>query len=136
MATVYDEVSSDVSSLFEKTLSDTSIPTFIKFKLVSNINMRGVAKINKAGPILKYLSGNDIVIILNEFILEQLEDDQRRIVMEEMLSQVYYDMDKDKLKLIKPDLSTFSGIISKYGMDKYMAVKESISSIFNELSSK
>ena len=79
---------------------------------------------------LKFETKNDLYIFVNEQIFEQLEDWQKVIVAEEALAGVYFDTEKDKLEIKKGDVETFSGLLSKYGYDRYEVVRESIKTLY------
>lgn len=128
-----DGVLKETEDLFKKVLDQTSIPKSINFELIASNNMKDVGKVVKANEILKYMTEVDIIILLNENIFDRLEDEQKTMVLEELLAQVYWDADSGKIKLIKPDVNTFSLLIKKYGIDFYLAVKESVVSILNEI---
>lgn len=128
-----DGVLKDTEDLFKKVLDQTSIPKSINFELIASNNMKDVGKVVKANEILKYMTEVDIIILLNENIFDRLEEDQKTMILEELLAQVYWDADSGKIKLIKPDVNTFSLLIKRYGIDFYLAVKESVVSILNEI---
>ena len=44
---------------------------------------------------------------------------------------MYFDTEKDKLEIKKGDVETFSGLLSKYGYDRYEVVRESIKTLYN-----
>lgn len=103
---------------------------------MSNPKLKVVGKVIKANEIVKHLNDIDVVILLNETIFDQLEEEQKMIVAEELVAEIFYDSEKDVLKLIKPDLVTFSGVVAKYGYEKYMRKKESVASLFQSESEK
>jgi hypothetical protein len=128
-----DGVLKETEELFIKVLNETSIPKSIRFELISSDDMKEVGKVAKANEILKYMTDIDIIVILNENIFDKLADDQKRMIIEELLAQVYWDSNTGKIKLIKPDVNTFSLLIKKYGIDFYLGVKDSIAASLNEL---
>lgn len=128
-----DGVLKDTEDLFKKVLDQTSIPKSINFELIASNNMKDVGKVVKANEILKYMTEVDIIILLNENIFDRLEEGQKTMILEELLAQVYWDADSGKIKLIKPDVNTFSLLIKRYGIDFYLSVKESVVSILNEI---
>ena len=95
-----------------------------------NNKSKELFKIIKANELLKYKTGDDIIIVLNEQIFEQLTDEQRRIVVEESLASIHYDMENDKLVITKPDVVTFSGVLSKHTFEKWDALRESIKTLY------
>ena len=115
--------------MFVKVLNDTSIPKSIRFELISSNEMKDVGKVAKANEILKYMTDVDIVVLLNENIFDKMDDNQKKMIIEELLAQVYWDSNSGKIKLIKPDVNTFSLLIKKYGIDFYLGVKDCIASV-------
>ena len=74
----------------------------------------------------------DIIIQVNEPIFDQLENTQKEYIVSDLLAQIVYDMDKDKVSIVKPDVNTFSGVLRKYGIDTYLSIKESISVLLEQ----
>jgi len=130
-----DGVLKETEDLFSNVLDATSIPKSIRFELIASNDMKEVGKVSKANEILKYMTEIDIVVLINETIFDRLGDDQKKMVIEELLAQVFWDSNSGKIKLIKPDVNTFSLLIKKYGIDFYLGVKDSIASVLNELDS-
>lgn len=130
-----DGVLKETEDLFSNVLDATSIPKSIRFELIASNDMKEVGKVSKANEILKYMTEIDIVVLINETIFDKLGDDQKKMVIEELLAQVFWDSNSGKIKLIKPDVNTFSLLIKKYGIDFYLGVKDSIASVLNELDS-
>ena len=126
----FDEIYETTQNTFNKVLDNTMLPQFVDFKLLSNDKQKQIIKVFKAGEILNHMTNIDIFVVLNEGIFDQLEEDQQLLVVEEALAYVYYDGEKDTLKILRPDLTTFSGIIAKHGIDSYMSVKESITTLY------
>ena len=130
-----DGVLKETEDLFVNVLDGTSIPKSIRFELIASNDMKDVGKVAKANEILKYMTEVDIIVLINETIFDRLADDQKKMIIEELLAQVYWDSNSGKIKLIKPDVNTFSLLIKKYGIDFYLGVKDSIASVLNELDS-
>jgi len=126
----FEDIYETTQNTFNKALDNTMLPQFVEFKLLSNDKQKQVIKVFKAGEILNHMTNVDIFIVLNEGIFDQLEEEQQLLVVEEAIAYVYYDGERDILKILKPDLTTFSGIITKYGIDSYMSVKESITTLY------
>jgi len=128
-----DGVLKETEQMFVDVLNQTSIPKSIRFELIASNDMKDVGKVSKASEILKYMTDVDIIVLINENIFDRLADDQKKMLLEELLAQVFWDGESGKIKLIKPDVNTFSLLIKKYGIDFYLGVKESIVSILNEI---
>jgi hypothetical protein len=76
------------------------------------------------------MTNEDAIIILNEKIFEQLEDEQKMMVVEELVARLYFDSEKGKLSIINPDVNTFSLLLRKYGYEKYERLNESVKALF------
>ncbi len=126
------DVSDENQKLFETVLKNTSIPNFTKFKLLCLEKQKTIYKVNKANEVLNHLTGYDFVVVINEVLFDQLENEQQKLVLDEALAHVVYDSDKDAVSLSKPDVVTFSGIISKYSIKEYLRVKECIDALLKQ----
>jgi hypothetical protein len=92
--------------------------------------LKEIGKVVKANDLLKHMTNEDVIILLNERVFFQLEDEQKNMVVEELIARVYFDAEKSKITIINPDVNTFSLLLRKYGYDKYERLNESIKAIF------
>ena len=127
------EVSQETQDVFNRVLEATSIPQWVDFKLLANNSQNELYIVKKLSELFEVLTdGLSIVIILNEEIFDSLEDDQKLLVFEEMLTGVVVNPDNDKISIEKYDFSTYSGMLDKYGDDKMIRLKETIITLFYE----
>lgn len=128
----YREPFNDVEEVFQQALSDAGLEQVVKMTVVVNDSMKEIGKIRKTPDLLKFFSGADVLLELNEEIFEKLEDGQKRIVADDFLSRVYFDSEKDKVVINKPDVVTSTGIIDKYGADEVLRLTRTIKDIHNQ----
>jgi hypothetical protein len=129
----FEEVFEDTLELFQKHINESSIPKFIKIKILSNNKIKkDFGLVNKSQDIVKYMTDYDVIIQVNEPIFDQLEDTQKEYIVNDLLAKIVYDMDKDKISIVNPDVSTFSGVLRKYGIDTYQSIKESIAVLLEQ----
>jgi len=129
----FEEVYEDTLRLFNTHIGDSSIPSFLRIKILSNEGLKDMpGKVSKAQDIVKFMTNYDIIIQINEPIFDQLSDTQKDYIIKDLLAQVHYDMEKDKLNILKPDVSTFSGVLRQYDIDTYIGIKDSITSLLEE----
>ena len=126
----YEEPFDDTQEIFDGVIANAELDRYVNIKLLSDNKSKTITKVVKANPLLKFETKNDLYIFVNEQIFEQLEDWQKVIVAEEALAGVYFDTEKDKLEINKGDVETFSGLLSKYGYDRYEVVRESIKTLY------
>ena len=55
---------------------------------------------------------------MNEDLMNVFDDESIQILIEQEIDKVSINIETGKIKLIKPDLTTFSSLINKYGIDK------------------
>jgi len=88
--------------------------------------------VTKSQDMVKFMTDYDVIIQINEPIFDQLEDNQKDYIVKDLLAQVVYDIEKDKLTIVKPDITTFSGVLRQYDIDTYSGIKESIASLLEQ----
>ena len=119
----YQEVFPDHQQLFTNLIAEIDSLNSVNIKVLGNNELKEVTKIIKANDLLRHESANDVYIILNETIFEPLNEEQKAMVVEETVAQIYFDAEKDKISIIKPDFTTFSGLLVKYGHQKCLDLK-------------
>jgi hypothetical protein len=128
----FNEVYEDTQALFSNFINQIDSLSEISVKILGNDKFKEIGKVVKANDLLKHMTNEDAIIILNEKIFEQLEDEQKMMVIEELVARLYFDSEKGKLSLINPDVNTFSLLLRKYGYDKYERLNESIKALISQ----
>ena len=120
----------DTQDLYTQAIDKRGLSANINITILVDNKAKEIFKVNKANELLKFRTGDDIIIVLNEKIFEQLEPEQQIIVVEESLSSIHFDDEKDKLVINKPDVVTFSGVLSKHTFLVWDALRESIKTLY------
>jgi hypothetical protein len=126
----FNEVYEDTQALFSNFINQIDSLSEISVKILGNDRFKEIGKVVKANDLLKHMTNEDAIIILNEKIFEQLEDEQKMMVVEELVARLYFDSEKGKLSIINPDVNTFSLLLRKYGYEKYERLNESVKALF------
>jgi hypothetical protein len=126
----YEEVFADTQALFTNFIGQIDSLNEVNIDILAVNKLKEIGKVVKANDITKFKTGFDIFIYLNERVFEQLDAEQQQMVVEGLVAQIYYDMEKDKLMLIKPDFTTFSLLLVKYGHEKCLTLNTLIKEIF------
>jgi dsRNA-specific ribonuclease len=126
----FQEVFEDTQALFSNFISEIDNLREVNIKVLANNNLKEIGKVIKANDLLKFMTEEDIVILLNENIFENLDDEQKKMVVEELIAAIYFDTEKSKVSIVKPDITTFSLLLRKYGYQKYETLHESIKALF------
>jgi len=126
----YEETFEETKTLFNQLILNSGLSNNVNITILTNNKAKDIFKVNKANELLKYRTGDDIIIVLNEKIFDQLTPTQRTIVAEESLASIGYDLENDKISISKPDVVTFSGLLNKHSFDVWNVLRESIKSLY------
>lgn len=126
----YELPFTDTQEIFDKAIDATGLQNYMHITVLSNNKAKDLFKVNKASELLKFRSGDDVIIVLNEKIFEQLTDEQKKVVAEQAIAYLGYDTENDKLVVTKPDFIEHTGILLKYGFEFVNVLKESITTLF------
>ena len=102
-------------------LTDTDIEIW---PLALNKIGNNVGEIVKGSDLTNLKAGKNVVAIaLCEEAFRQVDDKTQNMWIEALISQIYYDSEKEKIKIEKPEITVTSGMYNKYqGLAVDMAV--------------
>ena len=126
----YEQPFEDTEELFANVISEADLTRYLTITLLVNNKAKDLFKVSKANDLLKFRSGDDVIIILNEQIFEKLTDEFKRIVVEEAITYISYDSENDKVIISQPDFTAHSGVLRKHGFEKIEQLRESVKSLF------
>jgi hypothetical protein len=112
------EISEDTERVFFNIFNKKSFPVSVKFQFVGCENQKTLIKISKIADQFSFLLEKELLISVNEDLLNVFDDESITILIEQEIDKISIDTQSGKIKMIKPDLTTFSSLISKYGVDK------------------
>ena len=121
----------DTQELFNKVIDTTGLANYgVVITVLTNNTAKEIFKVTKANDLLKFRTGDDVIIVLNEKIFEKLTDEQKVIVVEEAVAYIAYDSENDKLLITKPDFIAHSGILRKHTFATIEVVRESVKTLY------
>jgi len=126
----YEEVFEDTQDLFTGLIATAGL-NHVNIAILADNKAKEIFKLNKANALLKFRSGDDVIIVLNEKIFEQLTPEQQVIVAEESLAGISYDSENDKLEIKKPDFMAYTGVLRKYSYEIIDVVRESVKTLYH-----
>lgn len=88
----------------------------IKIEAISlNKLSTNVGEILKGNDLVKMFAGRDVVALaLNEDCFFSVDEKTQEFWIESLLSQIYYDKEKEKITIQKPEISISVGMYNKY----------------------
>ena len=126
----YEQPYEDTTDLYDKIIEKSGLKNYINITVLNNSKAKEIFKVNKANELLKYRTNDDVIIVINENAMDKLTPEQKEMVVVESLASIHYNVDKDRLEISKPDVVTFSGILSKYGFENWNNLRETINLLF------
>jgi hypothetical protein len=125
------EVSQDTIDTFFKVFNKKTFPMSVNFQFIGCENQKTLIKIAKLPDQYSFLLNKELMVQINEDLLSVFDDVSITILMEQEIDKISIDGQSGKIKMIKPDLTTFSSLISKYGVDK-VAKANQIEELYNQ----
>jgi hypothetical protein len=128
----FEVASPEVEKLFDEVREKTSIPQWVEFRVLCNNKQKGEpVKMFKSNDLVQVLTeGVNFAVVFNENIFGQLPVDMQKLAIDEILAGVSIS-ESDAVSLEKPDFSTYSGVLAKYGDSSVIKLKESVKSLFD-----
>ena len=112
------QLSQDAKDKFYEIFNKKSFPLSVKFQFIGNEKQKNLIKVSKLTDQYAFLLDKELLVSINENLLSIFDDESITILIEQEIDGVSIDMDSGKIKMIKPDLSTFSALVTKYGIKK------------------
>lgn len=113
----YYEVSEDASNIFDEIVRK-KILNDVAFHFIGNGSQKMVCKVSKLSDQYEYLLKKHVLVSINEDLMTKFDDESINILFEQEIDKISFNVESGKVKLIKPDISTFSSLIKKWGIDK------------------
>lgn len=122
----YEAPYDDTLDLYNQLIDRAGLTNYLNITILADNKQKKIFIVKKCTELEKFKTGDDVNIIINQTLLDQLQPDQIQIVMEESLAGIHYNTEKDKLEMTNPDVITYSGVLAKYGFEKWNVMRESI----------
>ena len=112
------ELSEHTVSLFKDVFRKKAFSIELDFAFQGNESQKTLIKINKIPEQYAVLLEKSILVTINEEVMGLMDDESITILFEQELDKISVNIDSGKIKLVKPDLTTFSSLVIKYGIEK------------------
>jgi hypothetical protein len=111
-------LSDDAIKTFNDVFKKKSFPVDVKFQFVGSESQKNLIKISKIADQFAFVLEKELLVSINEDLMNVFDEESIQILIEQEIDKVSINIDTGKIKLVKPDLTTFSSLINKYGIDK------------------
>lgn len=117
MAKFYN-LSNDTVTLFKQIFQRKSFPFNVGFQFLGSESQKNLIKIMKLSDQFTFILEKELLVIINEDLINVYDEESTQILIEQEIDKISVNMDTGKIKMVKPDLNTFSSLINKYGIEK------------------
>lgn len=115
ITTASDDVIEYVSKIFEQ----MGLNNYVEFRVLNNESQKCLITSAKASGTVEHFAKASpcVVVYVNEELWYLLDDDEKReMLVKDALNGVYYDTEKEKLFVEKPQINVSLGTWQKYGI--------------------
>jgi len=114
----FDVVSDDIKEKFLDVYKQKTFQFDIKFKFVDDSKLKKVIEIKKIPDLYSFILEKEVLVLINEETFDKLDKDSQEILIEQEIDKISLNIETGKITMNKPDIVTFSPLISKHGIDK------------------
>lgn len=112
------ELSDDTKKEFLTIFNKKSFPLAVNFQFVGSESQKKLIKISKISDQFAFILQKELLVCINEDLMNVFDETSITILFEQEIDKINMELKSGKIKMIKPDLETFSSLITKYGVDK------------------
>ena len=115
----FEAISEDTQKFFDSILTKISSPYQMKYHLVNANRQKQIVKLTKIPEVYGFITGYDAVLTINENLFEMIDNEElQEILVRQEIDKLTVDIESGKIRTIKPDMTTFSGIIKRFGWEQ------------------
>mgnify|MGYP001202671446 CR=1 FL=1 len=114
----YHKLDEDTIKFFNDIFNKKAFPINLAFEFYGNSKQKGLIKVAKLADHFEFILEKNLIVSINEELFDAFDDEAKTILFEQEIDKLSVDVEKGKIKMIKPDLTTFSGLINKWGIEK------------------
>ena len=112
------KVSEDTIQDFQEVFKKKSFIYDVRFEFQGDEKQKKLIVITKIPDKYVFSLEKDIMVTFNEELFNVFDEESINILIEQEIDKIIVEGESGKIKLIKPDLTTFAGIVAKYGIQK------------------
>jgi len=112
------ELSEDTTAEFFNIFNKKAFPVSLKFLFIGDSKQKNVIKITKVPDDYSFTLGKELKVTINEDLMNAYDDESVEILFEQEIDKININIESGKIKLVRPDLTTFSSLVNKFGIEK------------------
>lgn len=127
----YYELPDESVDKFYEVFNNKSFPIGVSFQFLGNGKQKELIKISKIPDQYAFILQKEILVSINDDLMSVFDELSIQILMEQEIDKINLNIETGKIKLVKPDLNTFSSLINKYGVEKVSRANK-VEELYNE----
>lgn len=112
------KLSQETIDTFEAAFRKKAFPVDTRFEYIGSAKQKKLIEISKVSDKYAFLIDKELLVSINEDVMMTFDDESVAILFEQEIDKISINIDTGKVKMLKPDLATFSSLILKYGIEK------------------
>jgi hypothetical protein len=121
----------DTIETFKSVFTKKSFPFNLGFQYIGSESQKNLIKITKISDQFSFILEKELLVSINEALMLVFDEESVQILIEQEIDKITVNIDSGKIKLVKPDLTTFSSLINKYGIEK-IAKANKVEELYSE----
>lgn len=115
----FGEISEDVKDLLDEVIEGTGLFNYMNIYYYSVDKQKTVIKVSKLNLLAETVAKkpDSVIITVRESIFERLSPNQQKMLVEDAMSQVLYDTEKEKISIESPAITMTASGWRKYGKE-------------------
>lgn len=125
------KLSDDNIKFIEDIIYGNGVDNYMEFELIGLSKSKTLSRVSLTNATTEYLTSKPqrVCIYIYEEAFDMLNDDQKKMLIEDILMGVKYDFDSDKIKLGCPSINISCEGRAKYGDDLINAAEAAVLAI-------
>lgn len=123
----------DTKDLFREIIRNRGLDDAIKIKVLADNKQKDIGKVVKANALMKHMTNEDVIVIINEEVFERLDHGSQYVIAENILTGIHYDPAKEKVEVKKPTVNTYKGVISKHSIETFLKATELVDLAYQQI---
>lgn len=122
-----NDLDEDLKSLVINTVKAAGLENVVDVKPIRMISSSAnIVEVVKGNALTELFAGEVIAVAIFEDAMNLMTDEGKVMMIENAIAQINYDIDKDKVNIVKPELNIPLGMYRKYGDEIVKTIEASI----------
>lgn len=113
----FTKLDEDVLNRFLEIFKKKSFPINVSYEFIGNQKQKGLIKITKMPDHFEFILEKQLMVSINQELFDAFDAEAVEILFEQEIDKISINIETGKIKLLKPDLNTFSSLIKKWGIE-------------------